>query len=146
MSTASTMTPMMTPIEMMSTNRSRPSVAYSERGFHAVCGVSPHAQASNATPNTAPRAAKRRTRRAVEQRCVMSLEPAHPPRQRGGQLQPELSIGMRSGQRQASAGAECPKGDPLEGFASEVVGCRACALAGYLARANPIRPGLIADA
>ncbi len=34
----------------------------------------------------------------------------------------------------------------LEAFAAEVVGCRACELAGYLARANPIRPGLIADA
>ena len=34
----------------------------------------------------------------------------------------------------------------LEAFAAEVVGCRACEVAGYLARANPIRPGLIADA
>jgi uracil-DNA glycosylase len=32
----------------------------------------------------------------------------------------------------------------LEAFAAEVVACRACELAGYLARANPIRPGLIA--
>jgi uracil-DNA glycosylase len=33
----------------------------------------------------------------------------------------------------------------LEAFAAEVVACRACELAGYLARANPIRPGLIAQ-
>jgi len=31
----------------------------------------------------------------------------------------------------------------LEAFAAEVVACRACEVAGYLARANPIRPGLI---
>jgi uracil-DNA glycosylase len=33
----------------------------------------------------------------------------------------------------------------MEAFASEVIACRACELAGYLARANPIRPGLIAQ-
>jgi len=33
----------------------------------------------------------------------------------------------------------------LEAFAAEVVACRACELAGYLERANPIRPGLIAE-
>jgi uracil-DNA glycosylase family 4 len=33
----------------------------------------------------------------------------------------------------------------LEAFAAEVVACRACERAGYLARANPIRPGLIAE-
>src|SRR5712692_4629297 len=113
MSTASTITPMMTPIQIMRTNRSRPSVAYSERGFQAVCGVSPHAPASTANPIAAMMAAKRRTRRAVEQRCVMSLQPAHPPEQRGGQIQPELSIGRASGQRQANALAEFPSGDPL---------------------------------
>src|SRR6266496_4388631 len=139
MSTASTMTPMMTPIQMMSTNRSRPSVAYSERGFHAVCGVSPHAQASRAKPTAAQTAAKRRTRRAVEQRCVMKLQQAPV----AAVKKPELSIGTRSGQRQAKA----PVGDTLqtETFASEVVGCRACEVAGYLERANPIRPGLIAQ-
>ena len=30
-------------------------------------------------------------------------------------------------------------------FANEVVACRACQLAGYLERANPIRPALIAE-
>jgi uracil-DNA glycosylase len=41
--------------------------------------------------------------------------------------------------------AEFPRGDTveLEAFASEVVGCRACEVAGYLERANPIRPALI---
>ncbi len=33
----------------------------------------------------------------------------------------------------------------MEAFASEVMCCRACELAGYLERANPIRPGLIAQ-
>ncbi len=32
----------------------------------------------------------------------------------------------------------------LEAFAASVVACRACEAAGYLARANPIRPALIA--
>src|SRR5579859_3802166 len=31
----------------------------------------------------------------------------------------------------------------LEAFAAEVAACRACEAAGYLARANPIRPGLL---
>src|SRR5258708_19820163 len=33
----------------------------------------------------------------------------------------------------------------MEAFGSEVMCCRACELAGYLQRANPIRPGLIAE-
>jgi uracil-DNA glycosylase family 4 len=33
----------------------------------------------------------------------------------------------------------------LDAFAAEVAACRACEAAGYLARANPIRPGLIAE-
>jgi len=41
---------------------------------------------------------------------------------------------MRSEERQASQ---------LLGLAEEVVACRACALAGYLEQANPIRPSLI---
>jgi uracil-DNA glycosylase family 4 len=34
---------------------------------------------------------------------------------------------------------------PLEAFADQVVGCRACQTAGFLERANPIRPALLAD-
>jgi len=45
-----------------------------------------------------------------------------------------LSIGTRSQQRQANPLRE------LADLADEVVGCRACQAAGYLARANPIRP------
>lgn len=33
----------------------------------------------------------------------------------------------------------------LEALAADVLACRACAAAGYLARANPIRPGLLAE-
>ena len=43
---------------------------------------------------------------------------------------------MSSDERQANG---------LLGLADEVLACRACALAGYLERANPIRPALIAD-
>jgi uracil-DNA glycosylase len=43
-----------------------------------------------------------------------------------------LSIGTASQQRQAT-------------LAEDVVACRACAAAGYLASANPIRPGLLDD-
>jgi uracil-DNA glycosylase len=35
--------------------------------------------------------------------------------------------------------------DALQALAAEVLACRACETAGYLARANPIRPGLIAE-
>lgn len=45
-----------------------------------------------------------------------------------------MSIGTRSEERQAKA---------LLGLAEEVLACRACAAAGYLTHANPIRPGLI---
>jgi uracil-DNA glycosylase len=33
----------------------------------------------------------------------------------------------------------------LDDLARDVLGCRACGLAGYIARPNPIRPGLLAD-
>ena len=33
----------------------------------------------------------------------------------------------------------------LEALSSDVLACRACCVAGYVPRANPIRPGLIAD-
>jgi uracil-DNA glycosylase len=45
-----------------------------------------------------------------------------------------LSIGTVSEHRQAKA---------LAALAEEVLACRACVTAGYLAHANPIRPGLI---
>src|SRR5262249_3658730 len=49
---------------------------------------------------------------------------------------PGLSIEMSSDERQATA---------LAALADEVVACRACVLSGYLARANPIRPTVLAD-
>src|ERR1043166_5189557 len=51
--------------------------------------------------------------------------------------EPELSIGMRSDERQANG---------LATLAQDVVACRACEAAGYLAHANPIRPALLEDA
>src|SRR5437868_12233720 len=58
-------------------------------------------------------------------------------RARGGlAMTPGLSIGMRSDERQAT---------PLMRLADEVVACRACAVAGYLRQANPIRPAVIAE-
>jgi uracil-DNA glycosylase family 4 len=48
-----------------------------------------------------------------------------------------LSIGTASEQRQAK------RLQALNALADEVVTCRACVDAGYLARANPIRPGVI---
>jgi uracil-DNA glycosylase family 4 len=71
----------------------------------------------------------------------MSLQPNEQParpqmKQKGDFQQPDLSIGTRSEQRQAT---------PLHTLAEEVVACRACQLAGYLTRANPIRPTLIDD-
>src|SRR5438105_3425091 len=58
-------------------------------------------------------------------------------RQRGGLARtPALSIGTRSEERQANG---------LTSLADEVVACRACAVAGFLSQANPIRPTLLAD-
>src|SRR6266849_6639694 len=152
MSTASTMTPMITPIQMMSTNRSRPSAAYSERGFQAVCGVSAHAQASRTTlrhvtpASASARAARRSNTTRIEHRYA--FRPASSERSsrypRGDPFLVRRSSADRfaplRGAKHHSVGntpeAVTATHLELEAFAAEVVACRACEVAGYLARAN----------
>lgn len=52
---------------------------------------------------------------------------------------PGLSIGMRSDERQATT-------RKIEDLVPQVLACRACEQAGYLQRANPIRPCVLDDA
>ena len=63
---------------------------------------------------------------------------------RGCSLHDRPGTGLASGQASCQPTADL-RSSALVAFAEEVLACRACAAAGYLAAANPIRPGLLED-